>query len=320
MRRPTTTSRWPRSAATRARAQRPGPLLRRRGGGPEAILGDKMRKGDVVIVRYEGPKGGPGMREMLSPTSAISRQGPGKGRGPDHGRPLLRRQPRPGGGPRRPEAAVGGPLGLIQDGDRITLDAVKNTLTLHVAARNWPGAKRVQGPAPLPEGRAGEVREAGQLRQFRRRDGQGLRGRRTWKKMKIALKGLVFDLDGTLLDQEGAERDALQRNSMRRDVEVATKPSYHGFLRDWRNVADDYLQRFLDNKMGFDEQRIARFQALYAKYGSDCPLEKAEKLHRIYAEYYRTHWRTFVERESRACRSVPSHPPSWACAFDDGTP
>jgi dihydroxy-acid dehydratase len=97
-----------------------------------AILGDKIRKGDVVIVRYEGPKGGPGMREMLSPTSAISGKGLGKhvalitdGRfsGGSHGLVV---------GHVTPEAAVGGPIGLVKDGDRITLDAVKNTLTLHV--------------------------------------------------------------------------------------------------------------------------------------------------------------------------------------------
>ena len=99
-----------------------------------AILGDKIRKGDVVVVRYEGPKGGPGMREMLSPTSAISGKGLGKdvalitdGRfsGGSHGLVV---------GHVTPEAAVGGPLGLVREGERITLDAVKNTLTLHVPA------------------------------------------------------------------------------------------------------------------------------------------------------------------------------------------
>ncbi|MGH7442402.1 MAG: dihydroxy-acid dehydratase, partial [bacterium] len=98
-----------------------------------AILGDKIRKGDVIIVRYEGPVGGPGMREMLSPTSAISGKGLGKdvalitdGRfsGGSHGLVV---------GHVTPEAALGGPLGLVKDGDRITLDAVKNTLTLHVS-------------------------------------------------------------------------------------------------------------------------------------------------------------------------------------------
>jgi len=108
----------------------------------KAILGDKIRKGDVVIVRYEGPKGGPGMREMLSPTSAISGKGLGKdvalitdGRfsGGSHGLVV---------GHITPEAAVGGPLGLVHEGDRITLDAVKNSLTLHVSQAELAKRKR----------------------------------------------------------------------------------------------------------------------------------------------------------------------------------
>ena len=75
------------------------------------------------------------------------------------------------------------------------------------------------------------------------------------------LKALVFDLDGTLVDQEGAERDALQA-LFEQDIKLDEAPSFHVFLRDWRNVADEYLQRFLDNKMGFDEQRILRFQKM----------------------------------------------------------
>lgn len=108
----------------------------------------------------------------------------------------------------------------------------------------------------------------------------------------MPIQALVFDLDGTLLDQEGAERDALQ-TLYERDIDLANKPSYHAFLRDWRNLADDYLQRFLDNQMGFDEQRIARVQALYAKYGDDCGVEKGTRLHRAYAAYYRDRWRAY---------------------------
>jgi dihydroxy-acid dehydratase len=100
-----------------------------------AILSGKIKKGDVVVVRYEGPKGGPGMREMLSPTSAIMGRGLGKdvalitdGRfsGGSHGLVV---------GHISPEAALGGPIGLIKDGDEIRLDAVKNTLTLQVSAK-----------------------------------------------------------------------------------------------------------------------------------------------------------------------------------------
>jgi len=60
-------------------------------------------------------------------------------------------------------------------------------------------------------------------------------------------------------------------------------------------VADEYLQRFLDNRMAFDEQRILRFQALFVKYGGDCPREKAAQLHQAYADHYRRRWRAFED-------------------------
>lgn len=110
----------------------------------------------------------------------------------------------------------------------------------------------------------------------------------------MPIKALVFDLDGTLVDQEGAERDALQR-LYERDFKLEPKPSYHVFLRDWRNVADEFLQRFLDNRMGFDEQRILRFQALYQKYGQRCDRAEAERLHQAYAAHYRGQWRAFED-------------------------
>ncbi len=107
-----------------------------------AILSDKVKKGDVIVIRYEGPKGGPGMREMLAPTSAIMGKGLGKdvalitdGRfsGGSHGLVV---------GHITPEAAVGGPIGLIKEGDIITLDAVKNTLTLAVPAAELAKRKK----------------------------------------------------------------------------------------------------------------------------------------------------------------------------------
>ncbi len=106
-------------------------------------------KGDVIVIRYEGPKGGPGMREMLSPTSAIMGKGLGKevalitdGRfsGGTHGFVV---------GHITPEAFVGGALAIVQNGDSITIDAETNALTLHVddneiarRLENW------QHPAP----------------------------------------------------------------------------------------------------------------------------------------------------------------------------
>jgi putative hydrolase of the HAD superfamily len=110
----------------------------------------------------------------------------------------------------------------------------------------------------------------------------------------MPIRGLVFDLDGTLVDQEGAERDAL-RELYERDLDIPGKPSYLAFVRDWRNIADDYLQRFLDNEIGFDEQRIRRFQDLCVKYGQDCSWEQASLLHAAYADHYRQRWRAFDE-------------------------
>ena len=99
----------------------------------QAILNDKVVKGDVIVIRYEGPKGGPGMREMLSPTSAIV----GKGLGADV---ALITDGRFSGGSHgfvvghvTPEAAVGGPIAVIQDGDEIVIDAEKRQLTLNIA-------------------------------------------------------------------------------------------------------------------------------------------------------------------------------------------
>ena len=101
----------------------------------KAILGGKIKKGDVVVIRYEGPKGGPGMREMLAPTSAIMGRGLGKdvalitdGRfsGGTHGFVV---------GHISPEAHLGGPLALVKNGDKITIDARARMLTLDVPGR-----------------------------------------------------------------------------------------------------------------------------------------------------------------------------------------
>jgi len=100
-----------------------------------AILGGKIKKGDVVVIRYEGPKGGPGMREMLAPTSAIMGRGLGKdvalitdGRfsGGTHGFVV---------GHISPEAHIGGALALVKNGDRIIIDARARLLNLDVPAR-----------------------------------------------------------------------------------------------------------------------------------------------------------------------------------------
>lgn len=99
----------------------------------ERILDGTVVAGDVLVIRYEGPKGGPGMREMLSPTSAIM----GKGLGSDV---ALITDGRFSGGSHgfvvghiTPEAAVGGPIALVEDGDTITIDAVSNSIVLEIS-------------------------------------------------------------------------------------------------------------------------------------------------------------------------------------------
>jgi len=122
----------------------------------EGILSGKVKAGDVVVIRYEGPKGGPGMREMLSPTSAIMGRGLGKdvalitdGRfsGGSHGFVV---------GHMSPEAALGGPLALVKTGDAITIDAQRREITLHVASRELQ-RRRKSWVAPPPYARRGAL-------------------------------------------------------------------------------------------------------------------------------------------------------------------
>ena len=112
--------------------------------GMDAILDRRVEEGDVVVIRYEGPQGGPGMREMLKPTSAIMGQGLGEkvafitdGRfsGGTHGFVV---------GHISPEAELGGPISLIKDGDEITIDANEDILSLNISdeemkkrAKSW---------------------------------------------------------------------------------------------------------------------------------------------------------------------------------------
>ncbi|MDA0951240.1 MAG: dihydroxy-acid dehydratase [Proteobacteria bacterium] len=110
----------------------------------DAVLKQQFQEGDVLIIRYEGPKGGPGMREMLSTTSALYGQGMGD-------KVALITDGRFSGGTRGfcighvgPEAAVGGPIGLLKDGDMITIDAEGGTLSVDLSdaeleerRKNW---------------------------------------------------------------------------------------------------------------------------------------------------------------------------------------
>ena len=122
-----------------------------------AIKGGKIVKGDVVVIRYEGPKGGPGMREMLNPTSAIAGMGLGSsvalitdGRfsGASRGASI---------GHVSPEAAVGGPIALVEEGDIIAIDIPNYTMTLKVSDEELAARKAKWQPRE-PKGTTGCLR------------------------------------------------------------------------------------------------------------------------------------------------------------------
>ena len=117
----------------------------------EAIKGGKIVAGDVVVIRYEGPKGGPGMREMLNPTSAIAGMGLGSsvalitdGRfsGASRGASI---------GHVSPEAAVGGPIALVEEGDMISIDIPANTLNILISEKELEERRKNFVPKPEKE-------------------------------------------------------------------------------------------------------------------------------------------------------------------------
>ena len=128
----------------------------------QAILDGAIAAGDVIVVRYEGPRGGPGMREMLSPTAAIMGKGlgdkvalitDGRFSGGSHGFVV---------GHVSPEAAAGGPLALVHDGDEISIDATKREMTLHVTDDELV-RRRAKWSAPTPYATRGVLAKYAQL-------------------------------------------------------------------------------------------------------------------------------------------------------------
>ncbi len=119
----------------------------------QGILRGDVVKGDVVVIRNEGPVGGPGMREMLSPTSAVAGRGlikdvalitDGRFSGGSHGFDV---------GHITPEAANGGPIGIVQTGDQIEIDAVKNTISLLIPDDEYASRMAAYTPPPPRETR-----------------------------------------------------------------------------------------------------------------------------------------------------------------------
>ncbi len=119
-----------------------------------AILGGKIKPGDVIVIRYEGPKGGPGMREMLAPTSALAGMGLAES-------VALLTDGRFSGGSRgaaighiSPEAAEGGPIAFVKEGDRIAIDIPKRKITLLVSVEELKRRKKAWKP-PKPKIQSG---------------------------------------------------------------------------------------------------------------------------------------------------------------------
>ena len=115
----------------------------------EAILAGRIRAGDVVVIRYEGPRGGPGMREMLAPTAAIIGAGLGDSVG------LITDGRFSGGtyglvvGHVSPEAAVGGPIALLEEGDLVTIDAERRVLEVDVCKDELARRRQAWTPQPV---------------------------------------------------------------------------------------------------------------------------------------------------------------------------
>jgi dihydroxy-acid dehydratase len=114
----------------------------------QAIQRGEINPGDIVVIRYEGPKGGPGMREMLAVTSALIGQGlgdsvalitDGRFSGASHG-PMV--------GHVAPEAAVGGPIGLLREGDIITLDIPNRSLDAQLTEEEFSDRRAAWQPLP----------------------------------------------------------------------------------------------------------------------------------------------------------------------------
>ena len=124
--------------------------------GMAAIMDGTIKEGDVVVIRYEGPKGGPGMREMLSPTSALNGRGLA-------GKVALMTDGRFSGGSSgfvvghvTPEAFVGGPIGMLADGDEITINAVSKEINVHLTEEELD-IRRKNWTPPEPYAKAGTL-------------------------------------------------------------------------------------------------------------------------------------------------------------------
>jgi dihydroxy-acid dehydratase len=146
------------TAVTRSLHRGPARVFDREENAMNAVLAKKIKPGDTIVLRYEGPKGGPGMREMLGVTSAIVGEGL-------HESVALITDGRFSGATRGfmvghvdPEAQVGGPIALVKDGDTICIDLKKGTIDVELSAREL-SARRKKWKAPKPRYTSGVFRK-----------------------------------------------------------------------------------------------------------------------------------------------------------------
>ena len=183
------------------------------------------RNGDVLVIRYEGPKGGPGMREMLSTTAALYGQGGG-------GTVALITDGRFSGGTRGfcighvgPEAAAGGPIALIRDGDMISIDAEKGTLDLDVSEAEL-AKRRKAWKAPANAYQSGVLRKyADQVGPASRARSRTLAGERKLLAMRIfsgVLAAALIAAAGTALP---AASSTLRRRRRSSRASAPTSPA-----------------------------------------------------------------------------------------------
>ena len=175
-----------------------------------ALEQNRIAAGDVIVIRYEGPRGGPGMPEMLTPTSALAGTGlekhvalitDGRFSGGSHGFLI---------GHITPEAQDGGPIALVRDGDRITIDARRHTLDVELAAARARAPSRRVARARAQ----GDARHAVQVHQERELGLRGLRhGSFDGPKAQRSLRHLALAMDRRAdLERRGAgERGAPRR-------------------------------------------------------------------------------------------------------------
>ena len=122
----------------------------------DSVANGEIKEGDVLVIRYEGPKGGPGMREMLATTAALVGQGLGK-------KVAMITDGRFSGGTRgfmvghvAPEAFVGGPIALVKDGDEISINIEDNSINLHVSEKEL-GQRSKKWRMPKPNYKSGAL-------------------------------------------------------------------------------------------------------------------------------------------------------------------